>query len=663
MYRWEGAGSFGNWRVAMLLACVNAGAVNAAEAPQKTTEELFLTEIPVVLTASRLGQPPSDAPNSITVIDRDLIRASGAREISDLLRFVPGMYVTNVTYRQGMQPIVAYHGLASEVTNHMQVLVDGRAVYNPTLGEVSWDDLPLVIADIERIEVVRGPSAATHGANSFLGVINIITRHPAEERGAYGSLMQGNHSIDEGVLRYGASVGDLDYRLTASYRADDTYPGIPDSRRLRLFTMRTDYRLTHRDSLTLQAGYNGGHRDLGGTHAGATPDPTNPVRTMTTQNYFEQLKWLRTLDGGDELSLQLYHNHLGLDDDFLTDPIAVLGNQRFRLDSSIRADRYDAELQHTMNVGRRLRWVWGGSVRYDHSEAPIYLAAPVGNHSQRVFGHAEWRPAARWVVNAGAMVERTDFTGTDISPRLGVNYRLAPQHTLRASISRALRNPSLFEEKADLRFQLGPVLVQRFLSSGTLQSEKILSREVGYVAAFPALGLTFDGKVFYDRLTGLISAVTVPFPAGFQGITRDFINQDDVTQRGFETQLRWRLADGTNLGFAQAHINTQSTDIGGSYSLSAPRNVYSAFAVKPLGEQTTGTLMAFHQDEVEPLGFSEPQVAFNRVDARIARRFGLARSRAEMALVVQNLFNYKYTDFRHDNVFDRRAYVTLELGF
>ncbi|HEY5896810.1 MAG TPA: TonB-dependent receptor [Burkholderiales bacterium] len=464
------------------------------------------------------------------------------------------------------------------------------------------------------------------------------------------------------MLRYGASVGKLDYRLTASYRADDTYPGIPDSRRLRLLTLRADYRLGNRDSLSFQGGYNGGHREMGGTSSGGG-DPTNPVRTITTDNWFQQLKWLRTLDGGDELSVQLYHNHLGLGDSFYTDPIAQLGNQQFPLDNSIRADRYDAEVQHTVHISRGLRWVGGASVRYDHSEAPIYLTAPVSNQLHRVFGHAEWRPTPRWIVNAGAMVERTEFTGPEVSPRLAVNYRLAAPHTLRASISRAVRNPSLFEEKADLRFELGPVRVQRFRSSGNLQPERILSREVGYIGEFPRLGLSFDARVFYDEITGLIGAVTVPFPAGYQGITRDFRNQDDVTQRGFETQLRWRFADATALGVAQSYIDTHGTDIGGPYSKSTPRNIYSAFIIKPLGELTTATIMAFHQDAVEPLGFSEPRVAFNRVDARIARSFTLGRSRAEAAFVVQNLFNYKYTDFRHDNVFDRRSYVTLELNF
>jgi iron complex outermembrane receptor protein len=108
-------------------ACVQCGAARAAE-PGATTEKDFLADVPVVLTASRLGQAPAEAPNAITVIDRELIQATGAREIAELFRLVPGMYVSYVTYIFGLQAIVSYHGLASEFTNRMQVLVDGRAV-------------------------------------------------------------------------------------------------------------------------------------------------------------------------------------------------------------------------------------------------------------------------------------------------------------------------------------------------------------------------------------------------------------------------------------------------------------------------------------------------------------------------------------------------------
>ncbi len=648
------------WAALLAAACVLCGAARAAE-PGATTEKDFLADVPVVLTASRLGQPASEAPNAITVIDRDLIHATGAREIAELLRLVPGMYVSYETYVFGLQAIVSYHGLASEITRRMQVLVDGRAVYNPTLGEVSWTNLPLHIDDIERIEVVRGPAAASHGANSFLGVINIITRHAAQERGVYASLTRGTHSVDERVLRYGANAGNFDYRLTAAYRQDDTYAAVADSRRIDLLTFRGDYRLSNVDSLTFQAGYNGGTRQTQAPSA-VQPDPVDHPRDIRIGNHFEQIQWVRALDGGDELSLQFYHNFLGQKDVSLTESIALLGNRRFTVDDSVRAHRYDVELQHTVHARPGLRWVWGGSARYDSSEAPTTLRSQVSNHSQRVFGHAEWRPLPRWLFNVGAMVERTDFTGTDVSPRAAVNYQLAPRHTLRASVSRALRNPSLFEEKADRRYVLGPVLVQRYLASGTLQPESIVSHDLGYVAELP-MGLNFDARVFNDKLTRLVGETTVPFPAAYNHITRDFINVGEVHQTGFETQLRWRVNRSTRLGLSQAHINTESNDATDDFTHSTPRNLYSFFGIKEFGGGLSGTLLLFVQDPVKPLGFSEPQQRMKRVDVRLGQRFRLGSSRAEASVVIQDLLNDKYTDFRHDNLFDRRAYATLEVSF
>jgi iron complex outermembrane recepter protein len=654
----RGCGHVRRWLAWAALAALVAG----AQAAPPTTESAYFAEIPVALTASRLSQPASDAPSAITVIDRELIRASGAREIADVMRFVPGMYVTNIAYVRGLQAIVSYHGLANELTNRMQVLVDGRAVYNPTLGDVSWSNLPVAIEDIERIEVVRGPSAASHGANAFLGVINIITRHAGQDPGPYASLKLGTNAIDERLVRYGGTTGNLDYRLTTAYREDDTYAAVADHRRIHLFTLRADYRLGTRDTLSLQAGYNGGDRETQAPTV-SQPDVIDFPREIGIRNHFQQLQWTRILESGNELALQLYHNYLEVKDVILSRPIPQRGNRQFVIDDGMRAHRYDAELQHTVASTPALRWVWGASWRYDWAAAPSHLRAPVGNHSQRLFGHAEWRAAPRWLLNAGAMLERTDFTGTELSPRLAVNFRLAPRHTLRAGVSRALRNPSLLEEKGDRRFQLGPALVQRFLASGGLRPETIVSRELGYVTESRGGRFAFDLRVFRDRLDGLIGTVRVPFPPSFDGLTRDFRNLDHVRQEGFETQLRARLGETTRLGFAQAHIRTRSSDLHRQLSASAPRNSYSAFVVHDFGARLSGTLMLFRQSEVRAAGFAETQEPFTRVDARLGKEFRLGRSRAGAALVVQNLLNERITDFRHDNVLDRRAYATLEIGF
>lgn len=157
-----------------------------ASADALFSESDFLSELPVVLSATRLRQPISETPAAMTVIDREMIRDSGAWDVADLFRLVPGMYVAyNVDKEIVPGHVVSYHGLADPYAKRMQILVDGRSVYTPLFGGPIWSNIPLSLADIERVEVVRGPSAASFGANSFLGVINIVTRDPAETQGAW----------------------------------------------------------------------------------------------------------------------------------------------------------------------------------------------------------------------------------------------------------------------------------------------------------------------------------------------------------------------------------------------------------------------------------------------------------------------------------------------
>lgn len=139
-----------------LLSCL---AMHHAVAKELSELDFLGTGEMRVLSASRLDQPIMDAPNAITVLDRATIEASGYTRISDLFRLVPGMYVG---HSKGWFHNVT-HTMADEFARRMQVLVDGRSVYLPSIGGVRWDTLPLSIDDIERIEVVRVPMQPPSG--------------------------------------------------------------------------------------------------------------------------------------------------------------------------------------------------------------------------------------------------------------------------------------------------------------------------------------------------------------------------------------------------------------------------------------------------------------------------------------------------------------------
>ena len=177
-------------------------------------------DTPTVLSATRLSQSLFEAPASITVIDRQMIEQSGMREIPELLRLVPGMVVA---YDTGYDAYVSFHGTAVDLARRMQVLIDGRSIYQPLLASVDWVGLPLELADIERIEVIRGPNSSAWGANSFFAVVNIVTRHPADVERARVSYTRGEDGVEDFLARIAHRVGEVDWRLTVAGRSDDGF--------------------------------------------------------------------------------------------------------------------------------------------------------------------------------------------------------------------------------------------------------------------------------------------------------------------------------------------------------------------------------------------------------------------------------------------------------
>jgi iron complex outermembrane receptor protein len=342
----------------------------AADGQELLAENAYLGEVPVVLTVSRLAQPQDEAPAAVTVIDRQMIKDSGAWELADVFRLVPGMYVAyHASSAYTTNSAVSYHGLSDAYSRRMQVLVDGRSVYSPLFGGVLWSDIPLALDDIERIEVIRGPNSAMYGANSFLGIINIITRHSTEEQGTFLSVSKGT-GRSEGVARHGGRIGDLSYRVTASLRNDDGLDervvnpiqnnntwgyNKTDDKKIRLLTFRADYRASPVDEVEFQFGYNGGDRQ-----EGLVSDAFYP-RWKSVDNHFELLRWRSQLGVGNELSLQFYHSYEGSKDTLLSNP-AESGYAGLTYNADMIAQRYDLEAhpaylfplrRHPPGVGRQ----------------------------------------------------------------------------------------------------------------------------------------------------------------------------------------------------------------------------------------------------------------------------------------------------------------------
>ena len=436
----------GLWGPVAMFGCLFAGQGWAA---LRDSESEFFEELPVVLSASRLPQPLSEAPAAVTVLDRDFIRATGYRDIGRLFRLVPGF---TVIQDRGHTSALSYHGLAASfASNKMQVLIDGRSVYSNYLaGGVDWGGLPITIDEIDRIEIVRGSSSATYGANAFLGVVNIITRHSAEDSGAMLSVLGGNLGQFDASARLGASFDDLSLRVSATHREDDGFKAISDDRRNSVATLRADYRLSSRTELTFSAGLNSSLRGLGYEN-----DPGNGRRDLDSLHEFVHLRWRYAPNPDEEWTAGYYHNtERGRELQF----VPILPAPFTTVDNSRVAHRDNLDFQHYFRPYTSLRLLWGGEARREEVSGDSFFPGEPGRTTTvgRVFANAEWRAVDPLLINLGGLYEKFEDQSARLAPRLFANWQLAPGHTLRGGVLRAYREPSLWEQKGTVEF--GPFI-------------------------------------------------------------------------------------------------------------------------------------------------------------------------------------------------------------
>jgi iron complex outermembrane receptor protein len=634
--------------------------------PPTLTEDIFLAEPPPVLGATRLAQPLDESPAAITIIDRQMIEASGALTIPDVLRLVPGFQVGHVV---GHQSTVTYHGLSDALARRMQVLVDGRSVYSPFFGGVFWDDLPLAIEDIDRIEVIRGPNGVTYGANSFSAVVNIITRHPLQDSGESARYVHGEADLRRLVARHAGGDGDFRYRITAWHQQDEGLESsrFPDDQKTTALTFRGDYRVNTRDSLDIQFGYAEGPRDKGDLA------DIEPPHVQDVDTNYQQLRWRRTLGAEEELLINFYRDFRRASETYVVPapPLPLPAT----VSEDITTERYDLELQHTLRATRTVRLVWGAEARLDRVTGPGYFNTreTLDSELYRLFGNVEWHMAADWIANIGAMYEHNDITGGDVSPRLALNHHLTPDHTVRAAWSRAWRTPSLAEDRIDWRPCLDGTMVcdQLFKGTSTLTPERIDAYELGYLGTLVERTLTVDVKLYREEIRDAIADPHDPaFPDSFGNGANTFRNDGFADIYGWEAQLEWRPARGTRLYLAHAYAVQDGQGLQRTTpptyldtDLSTPQHTTSLLAIQelPRGFEASGAW--YRQDNMLWLdqgGSDDETGVLVNLDLRLAWKYRTAGARGTIAVVGQNLLG-SYFDYQNDVVLDRRYYLSLGL--
>lgn len=621
-------------RLKLFFAFIIGLSVASAKAREVISERDYLDDMPIVLSVSRLPQRLDETPGAVTVLDRGFIRSSGARDVADLLRWVPGFQAS--TSFEAVAPVASYHGGFDQYSNRMQVQVDGRSVYSPYfIGGVGSGLQTVAMQDIERIEVLRGSNSASYGARAMLGVVNIVTRQPQDTLGSKFSLTRGEGGIFDTQASFGWGLASGAVRLGVDRRADDGLLGANGQNQLNRVNLRADVRTDAGNDWQLRAGMTAltsGKGQLGSIEA----------RSAQLDTSFIQLDWRRNLDMDSDLAVSLSQTQ-----EKYADTISA-----YNLNYDGVSSNTTLTTTHTFRLGAEKRIVWGGEFRSESIVSKSFYNqdnAMVTEYS-RIFGNLEWRLGTDWLLNAGALAEHSSVAGSSVAPRVMINWHFLPGHTLRAGASRAYRPPSTFEKSANLYLMGAPYI----LASGNVTPESLKVTELGYLVDLPKNGLSGDLRVFREALSGFIRQQN-------NTPTRDYANDEDFAIQGWEYQLKWRPWSGAQLILNQTYTDNSSMRYGTGTAYAAPKMASSLVWMQKLSCGLDLTLM--HQDSgtatLQGSGLGS-RVAMTRTDLRLGWPLRWGAHTGELALTLQNL-GLPYQDYDPDYLFLKRALITLRL--
>lgn len=498
---------------------------------------------------------------AIYVITQEDIRRSGMTSIPELLRMVPGLSVARI---DGNKWAISARGFNSRFANKLLVLIDGRSVYTPLFSGVIWETKDLMLEDVERIEVVRGPGATLWGANAVNGVINIITKHTKDTTGGLMTVGSGSEEQGFGSLRFGGKLGEnAYYRLYAKYfnrgKSVD-FSGRPANDRWDALRggFRIDWQKSEKDLLTLHGDIYGGDAGQGITLLSVLPPFT---RTIDDRINFSggnvNARWKRVTSDRSDLAFQVYYDRTKREE-------AYFGEGR---------DTFNVEFQKHLVVGNRQDMIWGFGYRAtsDHlANRPSSSFIPDSQTDTLFSGF--WQDElvlkpARLRLTIGSKVEHNNYTGFEVEPNVRLLWTPREHHTVWAAVSRSVRTPARIEESIQSLYQVFPGAegipnAVTVFGNRAFKSETLAAFELGYRVR-PTDKLSLDVTTFYNSYRHLRTAVPgIPFFSATPSPPRVVIplvlsNQLLGESYGSEVSANWAVMNNWKLTTSYSFLRIQ----------------------------------------------------------------------------------------------------------
>jgi len=534
------------WAVAAAAAAVPA--VAAANTP--SVEELRSLSIEdlanvEITSVSRRPESLSQAPAAVFVITAEDIRRSGATSLPEVLRLAPNLEVAR---RNAQTYAISARGFNSiEAANKLLVLIDGRSIYSPLFSGVYWDQQQVMLADIERIEVISGPGGTLYGANAVNGVVNVITKSARDTQGGLADLKGG--PVDQaGAVRYGGKFGENGAYRAYAMAFGRGHSDLPDGTSARdgfqgkQTGFRTDWN-AGKAGFTVQGDLYDNDTDSGGELFNGTPGGGQ----LFGGNLLG--RWRQQLNGGSTLELQSY----------------ISRDHRFASNATEVDDTFDVQAQHTFGFGERNEVVWGLGHRINRDKfinnVNIFVFdPPVKTYNlSNVFLQDTYAIEDNLKLTVGTKFEYNTFSGFEYLPSARLAWQVSDAHLLWSAVSRAVRTPTPID-----RNLVAPGL---FIGGPDFRSEKLIAYEVGYRGR-PSADATFSVSLYYNqyddvRTTQLSPTGGLPISFG-NGLRGDGYGVEAWGE--YRALPWWRLSPGVNFLHKNLGLKPGATDISNRQS-------------------------------------------------------------------------------------------------
>ncbi|MEP7340326.1 MAG: TonB-dependent receptor [Acidobacteriota bacterium] len=638
----------------LCVACLNL--MGASVWAQKTDTDLTMTSLEdlmniEVTSVSKKEERLFQTAAAIYVITQEDIRRSGLTSIPELLRLVPGLSVARI---DGNKWAISARGFNGRFANKLLVLIDGRSVYSPETSGVYWEAQDVMIEDIERIEVIRGPGGSLWGANAVNGVINIITKRAKDTQGGLATAGGGSEERGFTSVRYGAKIGDnFDYRIYAKYfnrsgLLNQSGRGANDGQDALRGGLRLDWQLSKRDVLTLQGDiYDTRLRETSTTISLVAPyaSPINTPGELMGGNALG--RWKHTFSERSDMALQIYFDRA----------------RRETRDSGERLDTFDLDFQHHVSFGWRQDMVWGFGYRRVISQTNSNIGTPVqfnpsGGSDQLFSAFAQDELTLvkdRLRLRVGAKLVHNDVSGFDLQPSVRLLWTPGERQTIWAAVSRAVRTPAIVEERVRVHITAfpgadGTPFVFTLFGNAGVKSEALRAYELGYRVQ-PARQFSLDVATFfnqYDRLRSieqgqpffaaepLLPRVVIPFRYGnlLRGETYGL-----EASANLDLTTRWQVRGSYSFLRMHLHLDAGSLDtISESAEGNSPQHQFQLHSYFKLPRNFDLDTSLYHVARLP--GLQAP--AFTRLDVRFGWR---VNENIELSLGLQNLLDHRQPGF------------------